>query len=212
MRNFNDQIFEILIRIFSDNIPNNSIEGAYLYCQTIDNQSSVFSSVQNLFFLKKVKSIFIVNVDSKFGFPGYSIWKSELLNLNIPKQVVNPVPLQNNTSLNTLIESEALVKYLKNNNIKSVIAVASPFQQPRAFMTAVTVANRLYPKLKIYSYSGESLPWNEKAIHSQGSLRALRMDIIKAEYARILTYQAKGDIASCDEVLDYLNKRDRRNY
>ena len=75
-------------------------------------------------------------------------------------------------------------------------------------MTAVTVALNEYPELLIYSYPGAALSWQEAVIHSQGTLKAKRGDLIQEELERIEKYHIKGDLASIKQVLTYLNKRE----
>jgi hypothetical protein len=47
----------------------------------------------------------------------------------------------------------------------------------------------------------------DDVIHSQGTLRAKRHQLIQAEIERIDKYQNIGDLASTEAVLNYLNKR-----
>ena len=53
------------------------------------------------------------------------------------------------------------------------------------------------------------MPWNENVLHSQGVLKAKRRQLIQTELERITKYQNKGDLASTDSVLNYLNNRDK---
>ena len=101
------------------------------------------------------------------------------------------------------------MNYAVKQKLRSLYVVSSPFHQLRAFMTLVTVALRDYPDLQIFSYTGNSLPWLDKTVHSQGTLSGTRKDIIKAEFERIEKYKQMGDLSSETEILDYLNKRDR---
>jgi len=52
------------------------------------------------------------------------------------------------------------------------------------------------------------MSWQEEVIHSQGTLKAKRRDLIQEELERIEKYQSKGDLASPARVLSYLNKRE----
>jgi hypothetical protein len=122
--------------------------------------------------------------------------------------MVHGVPAGKISSINTLIESEALVRYCKQERYGSVYVVSLPFHQLRAFMTLVTVALREYPQLSIYSHPGAALPWIETVAHSQGTLQAPRRQLIQEELTRISAYQKKGDLARFEDVLDYLNRRD----
>jgi hypothetical protein len=74
-------------------------------------------------------------------------------------------------------------------------------------MTAITVVLREYPALKLYSHPAFTMPWQEEAVHSQGTLKATRSELIHMELERINKYQKKGDLASFDEILTYLNNR-----
>ncbi len=110
--------------------------------------------------------------------------------------------------LHTLIESQGVVRFARRRGYQRLIVTSSPFHQERAFMTAVTVALREYPTLKIYSYPGEPQPWDEVVTHSQGKLTGTRAELIAEEQKRIEKYTAQGDLAERREVLRYLRARD----
>jgi hypothetical protein len=76
-------------------------------------------------------------------------------------------------------------------------------------MTLVTVTLRYFPDLFIFNFTGITLPWLDKVVHSQGTLSGTRKDLIKAEFDRIDKYQRKGDLASEREIIEYLNRRDK---
>jgi hypothetical protein len=111
--------------------------------------------------------------------------------------------------LHTLIEAEAVVTYARQHHFQSLSITAAPFHQPRAFMTAITAALRIYPDLKIYSQTGTPLSWLEEAVHSQGKTKGTRTQLIAGELERIEKYQKQGDLATIKQVLEYLNERDR---
>ena len=98
--------------------------------------------------------------------------------------------------------------FAKERQYRRVIVTASPFQQPRAYMAAVTAALRSYPELYIYSLPGKALPWKEEVVHSQGKVQDARAGLIAGEMERIRKYHAIGDMVSVDKVIAYLNRRD----
>jgi hypothetical protein len=198
---------ELAIRTLCDSRPQSTLDAAYLSCQTLGNQHSVFPAAQSLISHGYASKILILKTQAKSGYPGYDHWHQELRNAGIADDKIVAVPIEKTPSLNTLIESRALVEYAKNRHLKTLAIVSSPFHQLRAFMTAVTVALRIFPKLSIYSHPGQTLPWCQEVAHSQGTLKAKRYDLIKEELRRIEIYQAKGDLASYNEVIDYLNQR-----
>lgn len=111
--------------------------------------------------------------------------------------------------LNTYSELVCAIEYAKIHQWKKIGVTAAPFHQLRAFVTAVSVALRLYPEIKVYSRPGNPLSWTQEVVHSQGILRATRSQLIKHELDRIERYHIKGDLVSAREVLDYLNQRDK---
>ena len=200
---------ELSIRVLCDIRSKITVDGAVLYSQTKDNQNSVILAAKNILYNKLAKKILFIKSGPISGYPGFSTWTSELNKLGIQSNDMVGVELMKTNSLNTLIESQAFINYAVQKKYRSLYVVSSPFHQLRAFMTLVTVALRYYPDLLIFSYSGISLPWSDKVVHSQGTLLGARKDLIKAEFERIEKYKQKGDLSSEIKIIEYLNKRDR---
>ena len=199
---------ELLIRILCDTRPEGPADGAYLYCTTIDNQASIFQTARMLISHTIASRIYILNVKAMSGYPGVIQCLQRLREFGLPSEQIECVPCGDAASINSLIESQALVRFAKDRGIGSLVLVSPPFQQLRAFMTAATVALKLYPELAIYSHPGAAMPWMETVAHSQGTLQAQRRQLIQEELVRVHTYQNKGDLARFEDVLDYLNRRD----
>lgn len=125
----------------------------------------------------------------------------------IKQKQITGVDIGSTSSINTLIESQALIRFARKQRYCSIVVVAPPFQQLRAFMTAVTVALSEYPQLQIYSYPTCAMPWQEEIVHSQGTLKEMPSALIHSELKRIDTYQKKGDLSLFEPVLTYLNQR-----
>jgi len=178
------------------------------YCQTISNQQSIFKAALSLLNNSLTYKILILNTKAKSGYPGFAEWKQQLQQLGLYEEQIEGVIKKETSMLNTLIESEAIIRFAKQHSYRTLFVVAPPFQQLRAFMTAVTVALREYPELLIYSYPGVAMSWQEEVLHSQGTLKAKRRDLIQEELERIEKYYSKGDLASPKQVLSYLDKRE----
>ncbi|GAB3202162.1 uncharacterized SAM-binding protein YcdF (DUF218 family) [Pontibacter aydingkolensis] len=200
---------ELIIRTLCDTLPPAPADAVFLFGQTEDNQQSVFASAVYLLSNKLAKKVMFLETEPLSGYPGFDAWLEELEKLGIKKEEIEPVPVTPGTSsLNTRVEAQNAIKHAKKIGYESVIATASPFQQPRAFMTAVTAVQEHYPKLKVYSYPGRNLSWCEKVVHSQGKVTGTRAQLIAGEMERIHKYGNMGDLAKVEEVLDYLNRRD----
>jgi hypothetical protein len=198
---------ELLIRTLCDVRPEFSVGGAYVYCQTQDNQQSLFQTVHFLLKGSLVSKILILQTEAKSGYPGFSKWRHQLRETGLTDEQIEGVTIGDKAMIHTLIESEALIRFAKQKRYRSLLVVAPPFQQLRAFMTAVTVALRKYPELLLYSYPAVAMPWQDTVMHSQGSLKATRSELIQIELERIYTYQIKGDLASFADVSAYLDNR-----
>ena len=199
---------ELLTRSLCDTRPGAQADGAYLYCTTVDNQASVFQTARSLINHSVASRILILDAEAMSGYPGVIQCRERLQEFGLASGQIKCVPIERTASLNTLIESEALVRFARDQKFCSLVVISPPFHQLRAFMTAVTVALRVYPELSIYSYPGMTMPWMEAVSHSQGTLQAPRRQLIQEELVRINAYQNKGDLARFEDVLDYLNRRD----
>jgi len=202
-----NETLELLTRTLCDLQPKASTNGAYLYCQTQGNQQSVFQAARFLLNNSITSKILILQTKAKSGYSGFDEWNHQLQELCLPGRKIEGIKSEETAGINTLIESEALIRFAKHKGYRSLFVVSAPFHQLRAFMTGVTVAIREYPELLIYSYPGVTMPWQEEVAHSQGTLKAKRYDLIHEEFARIDKYQNKGDLASYEQVLSYLNNR-----
>ncbi len=199
---------ELLLRIMCDVRPRDRVDGAYLFGQTVDNQKSVFLAAQRIIKDSLSNKILIIDTEAMSGFPGFGVWENKLRECGISRNQINSVTAAETPILNTLIEAEAMVRFAKSCAFEALYIVAAPFHQPRAFITSVSVVLREYPELQVYSFPGETLPWEEKVAHSQGLVKGSRRSLINEEMVRIKKYQETGDLVSFQEVINYLNRRD----
>jgi uncharacterized SAM-binding protein YcdF (DUF218 family) len=202
-------MLELLIRVLCDIQPESETDGVFLFGQTHDNQESVLLKAQQLTAASLAKQIMIIDTLPFSGHPGYVAWKNELIKAGVADTCIIGVPLAETKIIHTLVEAEALMRFAKQHNYHSLYITASPFHQLRAFMTAVTAALRIFPQIRLYSQTGTSLSWLEEVVHSQGKTKGTRNQLIAGEIERIEKYQNKGDLASIEQVLAYLNNRDR---
>ncbi|RDV16782.1 YdcF family protein [Pontibacter diazotrophicus] len=203
-------IEELIIRTLCDTLPEEPADALFIFGQTEDNQESVFAVARQLLQQKRAKKLLFLNTGPISGYPGFESWEKALVNSGVGVELLEPVPPvpADTDILHTGIEAESLMAHALKQQYKHLIVTASPFQQPRAFMAAVTAALQSYPELHIYSHPGKALPWKEEVVHSQGKVQAARAGLIAGEMKRIRKYHEKGDLASVEDVIVYLNKRD----
>lgn len=204
-------IEELLIRSLCDPMPAPSVDGLFLFGQTADNQHAVFRTARRLHREGTINKVLCLGAPALSGYPGFAAWQEALQQTGFPADAIEAVPPHpaNPELLHTLIEATSLARHAKQKGYTRLFVTASPFQQPRAFMTAVTAALREYPNLYLYSIPGEPQPWQEEVTHSQGEVTGTRANLIAGEMKRIKEYHRQGDLASVGDVLDYLNRRDR---
>lgn len=202
-------MFELVIRALCDTCPR-TVDAAYLFAQTHDNQASVLFKGRQLLEKMITPKLMFAQTGERSGYLGYEVWKKQLLAWDVTESCMEGVAVGYDVILHTLSEAQAMVKLAKRQGYRTLLVVAPPFHQPRAFMTAITAALQIYPDLLLYSQPGEALPWLGEAVHSQGNEKAQRKDLIQGEADRIAKYQANGDLATFAEVLQYLDNRDKR--
>lgn len=200
-------LFEVQLRALCDYIPpTTKLDALFLYGQTPDNEEAVFRLAAEQFAAGKVEKILLIRTGPLSGYAGYEHCLQELEAAGVPPKAIEGVACHE-SMLHTLIESEAMVAHAQKQHYRTLAVCAAPFQQTRAFMTAISVALKKMPVLKVYSIPGKPLDWLKEAAHSQGTLMGSRIELIYAELERIPKYQQKGDLAPTKAVIEYLNNR-----
>ncbi len=103
------KLLELTVRTLCDIRAGTVTDAAYLYSQTKDNQESVLTAAAKLFRKGLTEKIIIADSDPKSDYPGFSVWKNELLQMGVPKEAIAGVDLRDQHSLNTLIEAEGII-------------------------------------------------------------------------------------------------------
>ena len=107
-------------------------------------------------------------------------------------------------SINTRIESEALVDWISENNIQHIVICAPPYHILRAFMTLVSVCIERGLNINIYIINGMVDDWNDITITHNGDTKTSFNNVIELELERIKKYTEKGDICICDKIWNYI--------
>lgn len=123
--------------------------------------------------------------------------------------IVEEIPYEHET-INTKIETETIIPFFIERQIKNIILITPTFHSQRAVMTFVS---SLYDKgledyIDVYSISSSVKDWNNTTKSHQGKTSCSFFDMIQLESSRIQTYTEKGDIQHADTILKYFKKRD----
>jgi len=106
--------YELITRILCDITPKTKTDAAFLFSQTESNQKSVFLTAQSLLENNLTQSILIVDTTPKSGYPGFTLWQEGLKRQSISEDQIQGVPVGGTPILHTLIESEALIRFVKS--------------------------------------------------------------------------------------------------
>ena len=189
---------------------NKRFPALYIFSETEDNQLSPVEQAIVCWSRNAGEKIVCLNtVAGRNGSAGFEFQKYELIWHKVPEAAIIPLEVPPEPFMvHTRSEAELLVRYARAHQWGSVIVCAASFHQVRAFASVVTIALREYPTLRIYSAPGTPLNWKNRVRHSQGALQNERKALIQEEYNRLVKYHKKGDLASNDEILNYLDWRD----
>jgi len=202
-------LLALAVRVFSEPPPPMPTDGAYVFGQTADNETSVLETARRLHADGLTRAVLIAGSAPRSGYPGDPAWRALLVADGVPDAAVRNVPTDEHPLLNTLTEAQALVRFARAAGMRAVHVVGAPFHQLRAVITTVSVVLAEHPALAVYSAAGAPLAWDAHVVHSQGTLHATRAALIDAELDRIARYQAKGDLVPAQAVLAYLDARGR---
>ncbi|MGD2014092.1 MAG: hypothetical protein PVH37_23370 [Desulfobacterales bacterium] len=78
---------ELIIRVLCDVRAKAIVDGAILYCQTIDNQNSVFFAAKDILYNKLAIKLIFIESEPICGYPGFSTWVSELKKLGFKTMI-----------------------------------------------------------------------------------------------------------------------------
>lgn len=201
-------LFRLQTMVLCDTVPQHMVP-VYLAGQTADNEESVFGRVAHRNSLYPNCTIVIDGFGATNGYPGADAWCKSLTDkYAIRRQQISVVaPLAG--PVNTYTGMQALAQHASEHEWEKLVIIAAPFQQLRAFLTLLGVLNgRAMSRPKIYNLPGVPMPWQAVVTHSQGTLVAPRSELIIHEFERIERYTALGHLATIDEGLEYLKRRD----
>lgn len=201
-------MLRLAARIFSDAPPCTPLPAAYVFGQTPDNEASTLGAAAELIARGVAARLLIPESEPWGGYAGHEHWRRVLPSLGVPARCVATVPTPGCGNLNTLTEAESLAKVVAAEGWKDVLIVAPPFHLVRAFVTTASVVVRRLPAVRVYAAAGLPQPWAEQAVHSQGTLRAARSELLASEYGRLVRYCQQGDLLGPAGILDYLDRRD----
>lgn len=108
-------------------------------------------------------------------------------------------------SLNTREQAVAVMNIIREKKWKSIILVASPFHQLRAYLTFLQAMREARMKVVIRNSPARSLPWFRKT-----ALGKSRVELAAEEARKIIVYARKGHLVSFSDALAYERWKESR--
>lgn len=145
---------------------------------------------------------------SGMAHPGKTFMKKRLVRMGVAdKNVVFSKP-----GFNTKEEGDAFLDYSTQNNLYRVISLTNPHQIVRAMLGLVRTINNNHSSIDVYAAVPDPnhFDWGRMVKGSQGQKFEPVFKHFYEELSRISLYQQKGDLASFEELFNYLNTRDSR--
>lgn len=183
---------------------------AYLFSETVDALSHFQKGVELLRNGRASKLYIFDDVSrSNTGYAGVDFSEQKLRGFGAKPKEIERIPYTGKESFHTLIEALVVIDFARKNGWRNLIIVAPPFHQLRCFITMVSALLRLRAssRLAVWNHVADPEPWGVKVRHSQGTLRAKRVNLVPHESRRLPLYQANGSMVPFKSVFAYLKKR-----
>jgi len=194
-----NDIAQLSIKILGQRLPTN-IEHIYCFAHNIINIPCMINAL-NLHTHNKN----IVILDNRKLMSGVLPSRDISRIYNDHGFKISMVPFNESfTSINTRTESEAVIDWVIQNNIKQLCITAPPYHMLRAFMTLNSVCIEKNINIKIYVINGVVENWNATTITHDGKTITSFENVINMEFKRIQKYTTKGDIQPCNLIWDYI--------
>jgi len=187
--------------VFGDHRPR--LLCAYLFGNTSDNESSLFEAAGEMQSKSLASEFLVIEAFEANGFPGYENWSQKLERV-VGRENIVPVHIEDPKGVNTYSESVELLNYTRGHEIEDIYVVGADFHQLRAMMTMASEVIERNSKLNLFSYPGTKLSLDEVALHSQGTLRDTRSNLVLSEIEKIRDYT---NILPPSQILEYLQNR-----
>ena len=190
-------LLNLSIRIFSDTIPKEF--HTYCFAHNIETLDSIIETlIEN-----KISEIIIL--ENKKELSGVSDYIKT--NIKYTSRGIKTTNIKfDDDMINTRNESEYVIKWCHENNIKNLLLISPVFHTLRSTMTFISTMIDLNINLNIFVLPSK-INWSKKYITHQGLSNEFSQKLVESENQRIQKYTLKGDIKEPKVILNYFNSR-----
>ena len=207
-------LFQFLAVTYRDMLPEPPLPAIYTFGQAPQNtQQAIVEATAAWCAVEVTKVLFCGGEDCRdsFGRVLYSPKKYEelLLEEGIPSIQLYGILREDPSHTHT--EARQLALHCKKMKYRDVYVTGSVPHQMRAFAESIWATVNYYPELRVWSrppHCGDN--WHERIILSQSQEDPKpRIETLADELEKMKKYYQKGDLLSVEEMLAYLEWRDK---
>lgn len=211
---YKSQVKEAVRLVLSDTLPDRPLDALFFHGRAhYDDDDTLFDLATSLYLQGRVRNIIINGSDGqKYGmiekyhaWAGRAEWSRRLDKRGVD---IMEVVWFTEPTFNTKQDGDEFLEVSRQKEWKTAATFAWPHQILRAFLGQIrTIRDRNYP-MRVYCVYPEHTDWGKKVYGSQADEFKFRREHIRDELTRIPVYQKKGDLASFEELINYLKWRD----
>ncbi len=196
--------------------PKESVDVLYFFGRSFfdAHKGGLYKIAVELYKQKIVKKIIIPGTEGerldeatpRVAHPGKTLMKNRLVKMGIDEDDV----VFSEPGYHTKAEGDAFLRYSVEHNLHRALVLTNPHQITRAMLGLIKTIDDNSLPVDVYAVTPNpsKFDWQRRVKGSQGMERKKAFEHIQDEIDRIKLYQNKGDLATFDEALSYMVRRD----
>ncbi len=206
------QVYQATVMLLSGE-PTQPVDALFFHGRSFGDTTNLFELAAD--FYRRGRTRFIALFNNEGERPGTTLphqtnegitwFRKQLVNNGVNQQQIIS---SRQGGYNTKMENNEFLDLSRDEGWTSAVIMTQPHQLLRAMLGMVrTIRDRNY-WMNIWTLAPHLTPWYESVSGSQGFQSKPRIDHIADELIRIPQYQRQEDLASFEELFDYLKRRD----
>lgn len=214
--NFDAQLYQATVMLLSGE-PRQPVDVLFFHNRSFGDYTGLFEIAEEMFRRERVRFIAVTNnegerVGSTVPFeanPGKTWCINNLLTQGIP---IENISYPHAMAFHTRQENAAFLELSIQRSWTKGVILTQPHQLLRAMLGMVQAMEKTGYVMEIFTATPPSTPWQEEEVSgNQGLESKPRIDHIPDEWERVRKYQASGDLATFEQLFDYLEAREKGN-
>jgi hypothetical protein len=204
------QLTQSLIMVFSD-YPSEAVDAVFLHPLSHKDDDEMFPLAASL--IKSGRAGYIVTNGSDgqaMGDPspgkawaGRDVYLRRLVEAGVPEEKI----LFSLPCMHTRENNDFFLEVARRHGWKRIITLNQPQQLLRATLGQIRSMQLSGYWMRVYATCPRPWDFQREVFGSQGAQQVRRLELLKPELGRVITYQATGDLATFDEFFAYMARR-----